>query len=385
MLFIGAVGQISADIYLPSLPAITVYFNTDNTTIQFSIAAYMFGFAVAQLLYGPISDRFGRRLCILWGLVVFMMGTIICVFAISPMFLIVGRLIQGFGSSACVVSTRAIGRDSFKGKQLAKISSLLMIGYTLLMSSSPIIGGYIEHYLNWRVNFMFLLIYAIMAFICAWFFLPETNRFLNSHATKPKVLFQNYVHIISNKVFLGSVICAGICYAGIISYLTAAPFLMQKIIGLSPLQFGWLSCVTAAAFISSGYINSKLISYFDIKILVYVGLTCALIAGSIMLLFAMLHIINILVIMVPVFIFVFGCGFVFGNVYMYAVTPFAKMAGASGALFGCLQIGLAVVASSVIAVLPETSQIPLAGMFVALGLIGLLSFRFLVSRNLESE
>jgi len=378
MLFMS-LAQITADMYTPSLPFIAHDLKSSPSTIQMTLSIYMLGFSLSHLYYGPLSDRIGRRSPILQGISLCMIGSLFCVFAPSIVFIMLGRLIQGLGMGACGSVGRPLLRDILSGGQLAKLGSNMGMINVFVVASAPALGGYLQHYLGWRAIFFALFIYSSFVFLLTWKWLPESNFHLNPHATKLNFLIKNYRTVLTNKTFLGYSLCSSFSFAGLIAYATVAPFLLQSVVGLTPVQFGWLSFLIACSLFISMYLNTLFILQKGIAAMVLTGVVMMLLGGLLMIMFTLPGWINTFVIMLPVFFFAMGAGFTFANSFAGAFHPFPNMAGSAGALYGCLQIFGASVISALIALLPIHNQTPLALVFLALGLLSLLAFKRLVT------
>lgn len=365
LLFVSTFGQVTSDIYLPSLPAIAQSLQTNSGPIQLSLALYMLGFGSSQLFYGPYSDYAGRRAPILIGTFIAIIGSLFCLFASSAAWLIFGRFLQGLGAGAGTAIGRSILRDCFSGTALAKFGSLLVLGNTVLMASAPTLGGYFQHYLGWRATFAFLLIYSVFIFLLVWFRLPQTNKFLNKSALKPIIIWQNIKTLLTSRVFLGFALCTSFSYAAVLAYLTASPFLLQELAGLTPVEYGWLGFLIAACYMSGGFLNVKFVEQFGIAKLMIFGSLLMISAGLLMFFMGYHHIVTALSILLPIAIFLFGSGFVFANAFAGAFTPFPHIAGLAGSVFGSIQILGGAVASAIVAKLHDKSQIPLSIILMA--------------------
>ncbi|VVC75702.1 Bicyclomycin resistance protein [Aquicella siphonis] len=379
-----SLAQITADMYTPSLPYIAKSFNVPNTAIQFTMAVYMLGFSLSHLYYGPLSDRVGRRYPILHGIFLCMLGSLVCAFAPSVKVVLAGRLIQGFGVGACSSVGRPVLRDLLSGGQLARLGSHLGMINVFVVAAAPIAGGYIQHWSGWRANFAALFIYSAVTWILFFKVLPETNKHLDPDATRFREMCKNYWKVITNRTFLGYTFCSCFAYAGLISYLTIAPFLLQSLIGLTPVEYGWLSLFNASSFFISTFINARLIMSKGIARMVSIGNLLMLISGLSMLSCGLLGWLNPFVIVTPIVIFSMGAGFTFSNAFAGAFHPFPKMAGTAGALYGCIQVLGAALMSAGISILPEHNQIPLALVLTLLGLFSLMSLRLLVGIKTEA-
>lgn len=378
---VATLAYIISDMYTPSLPAITKELGVSSAKIQLTLAFFMFGFSISQLFYGPLSDRIGRRNPILIGVGLSVIGSLVCYFSPNAEILILGRLIQGLGVGACNSVGRTIARDLMSGRYLARFGSQLGMVTAFVTASAPTLGGYIQHYLNWRANFLILFIYTLLIWLLVWKKLPETNRYLNPEATKAKTMIKNYFTLFTHPTFIGFSLCSGIAFAGIIAFVTLAPFLLQNVVGLSPVQFGWLSFLIAASIVLSAFINAILIIKVGIPKMMLFGISIMFIAGIFMLGFAWFGYLNTFVILFPTCLFSLGIGFTFANAYAGALHPFPRMAGASAALFGCLQILGGALSSALMAKLGTDNQIPLGFVFIGLSVLSFLSLKFLAMRK----
>jgi Bcr/CflA subfamily drug resistance transporter len=365
-------GQVASDIYVPSLPAITHLFHSTSSMIQWSVATYMLGFSLSQLFYGPISDFYGRRIVIFCGLTISIIGTLFCVFSGNPLMLIIGRLVQGLGMGVTAVLGRAVLRDCFSGEELARFGSFLGIGTTLTVGSAPIIGGYFQHYLNWQSVFIFLFVYSLAIVVLVYLYLPETSP---EHKNKFNLLLvgKNYWSIISSRIFLGYTFCALFAYAGSLAFFAMSPFLLQNRVGLSVVEYSWSTAIITASFLISGMINAKFVVKFGINRMLKIGSMLAVLAGVLMLLPTLMHVINVVVILLPAALFGVAAILLLCNAFPGAFGPFKNIAGAAGAVYGCLQIAGGFVSTSLIATLHFKDQEPLALIYIAAGMFSFLA------------
>ncbi len=373
--------QIVADIYVPSLPAIAKSFHSSASAIQLSVAAFMLGYAVSNLFYGPWSDRNGRKTPLLWGLFISLVGSFLCLSSFSPETLIFGRMIQGLGVGACSSIGRTVMRDLLSGNQLAKFGSKMGMISAFVLAIGPTLGGYIQHYFNWRFVFVFLLIYSALTICLVWFCLPETNQYKNPAATKLNIILKNIAILLKSKIFMGYTLCSMVAYSGLIAYMTSAPFLLQVVVGITPVQFGWFTFLSASSLALGSFFNNQMVNKYGIAKMISFGNVLMIIAGIIMWLISQMGIITTASIVIPAIGFSVGAGLTFANAFAGAFQPFPKIAGTVGAFYGCLQVLGASLTSTLVALLHESNQTPLALIFLGLGLLSLLSLKFLATKE----
>lgn len=369
LFLLSCLGQIASDIYLPALPAIREAFHSTVHTIQLSVAFFMFGFAFSHLVYGPISDSVGRKKPLIIGILIAIVGTLICEYATSANIFIAGRFIQGAGAGASAALFRSILRDLYSGDRLAKIGSFLGIGRVFLLASSPLIGGYIMHFFGWRACFTFLLIYSGLCLIGTLIILKESNEYMHLHNGNIRNIAKNSWTLITHPIFMSYSFCIMLTFGGILAWLTSLPFILQDVVGLTPVQFGWVSAIAGVFFAVGGFINAMVVERLGLNYMLKVGLIIMLIGGIVMLGFGLVGTINVVVIMVPVVIYILGSSMIFANAYAGAFHPFAKMAGTAGAIFGFLQILGGAISSSIMSFMKSYNQIPLASVLIASAMI----------------
>ncbi|KTD40062.1 multidrug effflux MFS transporter [Legionella parisiensis] len=359
--------QISIDQYIPSLPAITKAFRSNESSIQFTIFLFMFGLGLSHIFFGPWSDKIGRKRPLIYGIGISVIGCLVCLFSCSVMVLTLGRFIQGFGIGSCSSVGRSLIRDLFTDKYLSKIGSYVGMASTLLLIASPIWGGFIQEHFGWRANFLFIFIVGFAFWVFILLVLPETNKNLNPEATKIRVILRNYYVLLKSKVFLGYTLCACFACAGLIAYLTIAPFLFQNVLGLSPLEYGQLSIFIASAICLSGIINSQLVMSKGVSYMLFMGVLLMIGGGGSMLSFALSGIINVPSIMIPIALFSIGAGLTFINAFAGVFHPFPQIAGTVAALYVSMQDLTSALTSGIIAMTKVQGPLPLAVILLVLG------------------
>lgn len=360
LLLMAPMAQVASDLYLPSLVAIAADFNTNIHTVQFTITLYMAGLSVSQLIYGPMSDGVGRRKPLLFGLTLFLISSLLCMFAVNIQTLLIARLIQGIGAGCGMSLGRAIMRDIFSEALLAKYSSYMGISSVLFIASAPTLGGYIEHYFSWRLGFLLLSLYAATVLMSMIFIATETNQHLHPENLKPKKIKENLKRVLSDKCFLVFTSSSLLTYSGILAWITGGPILLHKVLGLPAVTIGWLYLLSGSMFLVGAIFNGKYVAVFGINLILQLGYLFQLLAGMSMLFFYLMGYINLAVIVGPIMLFMLGSSFVFPNAFAGALRSFHNIAGTAAALFGFLQIVGGVISSSLLAISHDDNQLPIA-------------------------
>ena len=381
MIVIATVSSVATGIYLPSMPAIRHDLHSSNSLVQLTLTLYFIAFA-SQIIYGPPSERFGRRKIALLGLFLSFFGSVLCVFSPDIYLLLFGRFLQGLAVGALVVLSRAIMRDVFSGEQLSRLGSIVSMSAAAVTAGVPALGGYIQRHLDWRVNFLVIVLYALLGLVMVWRWLPETIHTLEPSATKCKVALHNYLHLLKCPIFIGYAITSSLAFGGFAAYLAASPFLLEDVLGLSPVQYGWTAVLLAGMFALGGGCNSFLIKFLGRHRMLVIGVLIHLLGSLLMLLPALLGYLSLVAILAPMSFYVLGAGITLPNAFAGALHPYEKIAGFSGALYGLFQILGGALTTLITAFVHERNQIPLGSILVVVSVCAYcfqyLAFRYSV-------
>lgn len=252
ILLIGCLSQFASDIYAPSLPSIATLLKAPINLVQFSMAIYMLGVSLSLLVYGPVSEGIGRKVPVITGLVIFLIGSLLCLFAKNIDMLLIGRFIQGLGAGGGAGLWRAIFRDVYSGKELAKYASYLTILVMIIIPAAPAFGGYLDHLLSWRSIFAALSIYSVIAIMTVIFYFKETSRHHHFEKLKFSYIKKTFRLLLSNRVFMGISISVFFTYGATFAWFVTGPVLLIKVVGISSLTFGWLSFLGGGIAFSLG-------------------------------------------------------------------------------------------------------------------------------------
>lgn len=379
ILVVGCLTQFATDIYAPSLPALSDYFGTLLKLPQFSLAIYMAGVALSQLIYGPLSEGFGRKAPLLSGLLIMMVGSLMCVFATKIEWLIIGRVIQGIGAGAGASLWRAIFRDIYTAEELAKYGSYAVLIVIFIVPMAPALGGYLQHYFGWRASFVFIAIYCVVAFLAIFFCYRETSQHHHRDKLKWTFIGKTYGSFFKSRIFLGATICSFFSYGAFFAWFTVGSILMIKRAGLNPVQFGWFTLVGGGfGYAVAGWLNGRYVSRFGMTLMMRFGWSLMILSGMLMLVLLRVNGTTFWAIAVPVVLFYFGSTFIWPNAFATAFTPFGHIAGYAGALYGFMQLGGAAVIGVTVAHLPSNNQLPLGLVFIMGSAIAWLIYEIMV-------
>lgn len=368
------IAPFASDIYTPSLPAITKDLASTAGQIQSTVMSYFFAAAISQLFYGALSEKYGRRLLVIVGLIICVIGTIGCALAQSAEFLILARFIQGFGAGACNALFRAIMRDSFSGSRLAQIASYMGIIYPIIFGLSPMIGGYIQEISGWRHSFTFAGVIIGVSLLAIMVWLPETNQYKDTVVLHPKIILRQYLTLLTNPVFMGYTLLSSFAFSGFLCFYAVGPFIFENQLGFSPSGFGWITFIVEAGLLMAQFINSQTVMKYGIHTLLAWGVGLMFFSGLSLLLFCLVGFYTAWSIIIPSVIFSAAAGFVFANAMVGAFEGFGHMAGMAAAIYGFLQMAIPALTGCIMTHLPENTPLPLALVFTLAGAINILIF-----------
>lgn len=373
-----AFGPISTDMYLPSLPALVTDFQTDVPTVQLTLSAFMVAFALSMLVYGPLSDRFGRRPVLLGAVALYVVSSIACVFAPTIEALVVARVFQAMGCCAGPVLGRAVVRDVYGRDRAAQVLSYMGTAMALAPAVGPIAGGWLQVMFGWHAVFVVLSLFSLIALIGTYFMLDETNAHRNPYATSPKGIVRNYVALLSHRVYVGYLATIAACYCVIFSFISGSSFVLIEVVGLSPDLYGYCFATIVVGYMTGTFISGRFGRRVGGERLILVGGALGALGGGIMAFFAWTDQVTVLTIVLPQMLAMVGVGFVFPNSQAGAIGPFPQMAGAASALVGFFQMGVASVVGLAIGHAFDGTARPLATGVAVSGFLMLAFFLTLV-------
>lgn len=388
---LAALGPLSTDMYLPSLPALTGVFGTDVAMVQLTLSCFLVGFAISQLAYGPLSDRFGRKPVILAGLVLFLLASAACANAQTIGQLIAARILQAVGACSGPVLGRAVARDLYGREQAARVLALMATATALAPALAPMLGGWLHEWFGWQSTFVVLVGFSLATALAVWLKLKESNQRKDPHATRPGQLLANYATLLRNRLFLGYVSAVGLGYSGLFSYISGSSFVIVQVYDVPARHFAWFFGGPVLGFMCGTALTSRLTRRLGIDRMIRTGLGVTASAGLVMAAFAWMGpvffgeaaahgTLGLLATVLPVAVFMAGVGLSMPNAMAGAISPFPHMAGAASAVMGCLQMSVASVVGIGVAHFFDGTPRPMATSMALMGLLGLVSFRLLVRR-----
>jgi DHA1 family bicyclomycin/chloramphenicol resistance-like MFS transporter len=335
---LSAIGPFAIDMYLPSLPSIGQALNAGATDVQLSLLVFFVALGVGQLIYGPLSDRFGRKAPLYAGLTLFTIASVGCATAQSIETLIVFRFLQGTGACAGMVVPRAIVRDMHTGVEAARLMSMLMLVFSVSPILAPLTGSFFIELFGWRSVFWFVTGAAIVGLGLVSLFLEETRPPASRAGSSVAGAFVAYGRLLRDRHFLGLVFIGAFGIASFFSYLANSPFVVIEHYGLSRLAFAFCFSINAASFFAFAQLTGSLARRFGLKRVVRVAVSCyaAAMVGVLAVFLAGVDRLDVMI----AFLFV-GYGFlglVIPTTAVLALEEHGAIAGSASALMGTLQL-----------------------------------------------
>lgn len=363
-------GQIATDLYLPSLVSIHKYFDTSTNMAQFTITIYIISMAITQPLYGIASDGYGRKPMLYIGVVLALIGSIICIFANSIYILIFGRFIQGLGAGAGATVGRAIIRDLYTSHDLIKASSKISIANIAFMITAPALGGYIEFYLQWQIAFIILFLISIINLLSLIYIITETSVHHNKNNLKINIIYKNIIFLLQNKNFVYNSLIALLLYGGIFAWITAGPILLIKIYNIDSITLGWIYCLIGFMYIIGNLINKNIIQKTGSKNMIYYGLCLISISVISLILIYNIDFKNYYYIIIAILFYMTGCSIIYPSIAAGALNNVKSISGMASSIFGVMQLIGAITTSFLIVISHTHNVLPIAIIYFIIAILG---------------
>jgi len=278
LIAVTAVGPFALNVFVPSMPAVQREFGTGYGSVQLTLSVFLVGLAVAQLVFGPLSDRFGRRPTLLAGLLAFLAGTAVCALATGVVGLSIGRFVQGVGGCAGMTLARTMIRDLYEREQAASVMAYVIMAMVVAPMVAPTIGGLVETEFGWRANFLLTLGLAAIVTLGTWLAVPETHRG-ERLATTALDLMRVNLDLGRNRRFLGYALSNAFTVANFHSFLGGASYVMVALMGYTPTDYGLYFMSSAVAFMLGNLGAGKLSERLGIDRMITLGTSIGLAGG----------------------------------------------------------------------------------------------------------
>jgi DHA1 family bicyclomycin/chloramphenicol resistance-like MFS transporter len=370
-----ALGPLSIDMYLPSFQAIARDLAASPAQVQLTLAVFFVALGIGQAFYGPISDRFGRRRPLCFGLGLYVLASAGCASARSIEALVAWRFAQALGGCAGMVIARAVVRDRFDEREAARFFSLLILVTGLAPILAPSIGGQILVFFSWRAIFWALAGFALVGFITATFLLPESLPPERRTEGGVGTALYVYARLLRARAFMRYALSGALVISGMFAYIFGSPFVFMQIYGVRPERFGWIFGFIAFGLISASQLNRVVLARVAGARILSHALMVTATAGVLLVTMAWTGAGGLAGLLGPLFVYIASLGFVLPNVMATALGPQGRNAGTASALLGTLQFGAGATVGMLLGALGDGTAVPMAGLIAACGLSALLVHR----------
>jgi DHA1 family bicyclomycin/chloramphenicol resistance-like MFS transporter len=378
---LSMVSSLAVDMSLPALPALVASLGTSAASVQLTISFYLIGYAAGQLFYGPLSDRFGRRPMLLTGMAIYTTAAFFCAIAPTIETIVVLRLMQGLGGCVGVVVTRAAARDYFSGPKLGQLLSSVTAVQAFGPLVAPVIGGILVSHFDWRAIFVVQGGFAAAVLYATWKGFGESLPNGNPHALRPRHLLANYYTFFSNPRCIGSALVSACVFAGLFTVLSASPFVLIDLYGLSSEAFGFFFGLSVLGYMIGAFANRRLLHRgVPGKTLLTGGLVILVTSAFVLLFYAATRSGGVAGIMVPYFAYCVALSLVQPNAIAAGMEPVPHMAGTGASLMGAIQMASGAAAGYVVNLFFHGTATPM-GIGVAVAALGAAASYYFIARR----
>lgn len=375
-----AVGPLTMSMYTPSMPSLTAILGTSSSMVQLTLTLYLAAFAAAQLIYGPVADRFGRRPVLIGGMLVFAVGSAFAAMSESIGQLLVARFVQALGACAAPVVARALIRDLYDGRQAARMLSLVALAMTVAPAIGPLIGGYLSVHFGWASVFVVLMALGLTNTVIGLTVLPETLKPEHRTELAFRPVLARYGQLLSAREFVGYVAALSCALGGLLAYAAIGPFIFIDMIGLSPDLYGWTLVATTAAYFVGSLLANRFVGRVGIDRLILAGGGLILSGGLGLSVAVFTDTILIVTILGPMTLWLVGMGLVLPNAMAGAIGPYPHMAGQASSLIGFLQMGAGALGSGAISLFGGETALAAGVVPILMAVAGIGTYALLVGR-----
>lgn len=371
---LSAVAPFATDLYLPAFPQMVDDLHTSPTNVQLTLTAFLLGLAAGQLVFGPLSDRYGRVKPLVFGAAVCVLASVVAVLAPTIEVLVAARLAQGLTGAAGMVIGRAIISDLATGRAAARAFSLMMIVGGIAPIAAPLAGGFLVQPLGWRGALAVILALVVAMLVAAMVVIRETHTEERRATQRANRATQGSpLRDLARREYLGHLVTFGFAFAVMMAYISASPFVYQTMMGLSSTQYGAMFGVNACGLLVMSATSARLTAHVEPRRLAAVGLAVILTASVAVLVLAV-SAVPAGWLALPLFFAVAGMGLVFGNATALALSAAPRAAGTASALLGATQFGLAAMVSPLVGLAGEHTATPLGIAMVCAATVAVAGF-----------
>jgi DHA1 family bicyclomycin/chloramphenicol resistance-like MFS transporter len=360
---------LSTDLYLASLPSLATGFAVPAATVQLTLSLFVIGFGGAQLVIGPLSDRYGRRPVLLWGLTLYVAASALCGFAQSIELLIAARFLQALGCCSAVVIARAIVRDAYAREDSMRVMAKVSTWLSLAPLLGPILGSYLQVAFGWRAAFAALGLLSAAVMAATFLRLPETNMHKDPQATRLSGLLVNYRIVLGAREFWAHALPGALSYGAIFAFISGSSFVLIRVLNVPTAWFGYCFAFGVSGYMAGTLVCRRLLPKAGSDGGLRIGSIVSLVSGIFFLAAVAAGVAHWSLLLAAMFFTMGAHGINFPIAQSGAVSPFAQQAGTAAGLMGALYMTVAFIVGSVVGATHNGTLYPLAFISCALGVL----------------
>lgn len=368
---LATISPFSIDMYLPGFPRIAIDLNTTIDKVQLSLTAYLIGICIGQVIYGPLLDRFGRKLPLYAGLILYMVASIGCSLTSSIDELIIMRFFQAMGGCVGMVAAQALITDIFPSTKTAQAFSMITLVIAVSPMIAPTVGGYVTANFGWEWVFIILASITVIIVSAIYFYLPSGRKADPTVSLKPASVLGNFYLVVSQPQFLIFTLAGGLATAAPFAYIAGSADVFMNIYKVSEQQYGWIFAFLAFAMIGSTQLNHILLLKFKSQQIIKFTLTYQSVVGLLLVIGVINNWYGLYSLIGMMFIFLTGQGLTGPNASALSLAPFSKHTGSASALMGSWRMGAGAVISAIVSFLHNGTALPMVGMMFACAIVSL--------------
>ena len=361
---VAAIGPLSNDLYVPSMALVAGAFGVTGAAVQLTMSAVLIGFSFGALIYGPLSDRFGRKTILCLGLSTYAVASFLAAVAPDLPLLVFARALQGFAAASGMVLSRAIILDRWRGEQASRALSWVSIFMFFTPVLAPLLGGWVASFGHWPAVFWMQGGAGLICLVVTLFMLPRVARTGIGSVLKS---LASYAPIVRDSQAIGYIMLSALGFMGVVAFVSTASFVFVDYFGLGPGRFGILFSFVMLGGSIGAYVNSHYVARLGITRMLGFGASCLGVSGLATLLVALAGF-GQLVLAVPLMFYVLGLGFVFANAVARTLSRFPGSMGAASSIFGVNQFMLGGLLSALLSRIVEPTPLPMAATVAGSGL-----------------
>jgi len=341
---VSAINPLALNIFMPSMPGMVHFFNTDYATVQLTLTLFLASIALSQLFIGPLSDRFGRRPVVVYGTALFLVASVVCIYATSIEMLIAGRILQAFGGCTGMVMGRAIIRDMHGLDKSASMMGYVTMAMVVAPMMAPSMGGYLDGQYGWQASFVLVFVYAAVVLAFGWFLIGETHKG-PFRAESPVRMLISYGTLLATLKFLRPALQISFSTGAFFAFLGGAPYVTMELLGGTPVAYGIHFMIASICYMIGNFVTGRMSESWGAERLVGIGLCFGLAGGLWLLANYAMDTLSILTLFGGMGFIAMGNGMSLPSGTAAAISADPTRVGAAAGLSGSMQLTAGAIAS----------------------------------------